>query len=221
MLSETLTLTIDGTEPLTPASVREIDALCDRAEDEPGVALVTLRVTGAPGEGWADGLTTALVTKWERVLRRLERLPAATIAATSGDCGGTALDVFLTADIRFAAPDTRLRVPLHADAAWPGMTAYRLVQQAGAARVRRAVLLGLPIEASDALALGLVDDLAEDPSEAVAATAKQLAGLSGKELAIRRQLLFDATSTSFEDALGPRLAACDRALRQGRQEAAA
>ncbi|MFE3287745.1 enoyl-CoA-hydratase DpgB, partial [Streptomyces sp. NPDC059233] len=106
MLSETLTLTIDGTEPLTPASVREIDALCDRAEDESGVALVTLRVTGAPAEGWADGLTTALVTKWERVLRRLERLPAATIAAASGDCGGTALDAFLTADVRFAAPDT-------------------------------------------------------------------------------------------------------------------
>ncbi|MCZ9336264.1 enoyl-CoA hydratase/isomerase family protein, partial [Streptomyces sp. TRM76130] len=45
-------------------------------------------------------------------------------------------------------------------------------------------------------------------------------GLSGKELAIRRQLLFDAANTAFEDALGPHLAACDRALRGTAREAA-
>ncbi|KOG89867.1 enoyl-CoA hydratase, partial [Streptomyces varsoviensis] len=44
-------------------------------------------------------------------------------------------------------------------------------------------------------------------------------GLSGKDLAIRRQLLLDARTTSFEDALGPHLAACDRLLRGTAQEA--
>ena len=36
---------------------------------------------------------------------------------------------------------------------------------------------------------------------------------TGRELAIRRRLLLDATTTSYEDALGAHLAACDRAVR--------
>jgi|SRR5882757_1224407 len=46
------------------------------------------------------------------------------------------------------------------------------------------------------------------------------AGLrSGREPAIRRQLMYDAATTSFEEALGAHLAACDRMLRQASSEA--
>jgi len=38
--------------------------------------------------------------------------------------------------------------------------------------------------------------------------------VDGRELSIRRRLLLEAASTSFEDALGAHLAACDRALRR-------
>ncbi|MFG2231311.1 enoyl-CoA-hydratase DpgB [Streptomyces sp. NPDC048723] len=215
-----LTRAIDGTEPLSAASVKALDGLCDRAEDQPGSGPVTVHVTGAPKTDWTGGLTVGLVTKWERVLRRLERLPVATVATASGDCGGPALDVFLATDIRIATPDTRLLVPLDGEATWPGMAVHRLVQQAGAARVRRAVLFGVPIPAAEALTLGIVDELADDTAAATEATAELIAGLSGKELAIRRQLLFDASSMSFEDALGQHLAACDRVLRRNGAEEA-
>ncbi|MER5768570.1 enoyl-CoA-hydratase DpgB [Streptomyces sp. NPDC001985] len=207
-------LKIDGTAPLSAGSVKALAALCDQTEDHPGTEAVTLHVEGAPTEGWTTGLNVALVTKWERTLRRLERLPAPTIAVVRGDCGGTALDALLATDVRIATPGARLLVSGDAGATWPGMASYRLVQQAGAARVRRAVVLGVPLTAADAAALGLVDELTDDPEGALAATVRRLAGRSGKELAIRRQLLFDATTTSFEDAIGPHLAACDRALRR-------
>ncbi|KES08699.1 enoyl-CoA hydratase/isomerase family protein [Streptomyces coelicolor] len=216
-MEDALTLTIDGTEPLSAASVKAVAAVCDRAEDlardDRGAGVVTVHVSGAPEGAWTSGLDVMLVTKWERVLRRLERLPMATVAVASGDCGGPALDVLLTTDIRVATPDTRMSVPRDGSATWPGMAAYRLVQQAGVGRIRRAVLFGLPIGAADAVRLGIVDELADDPAAAVAAAAELVAGLAGKEVAIRRQLLFDATTTSFEDVLGPHLAACDRALR--------
>ncbi|MFE2428511.1 enoyl-CoA-hydratase DpgB [Streptomyces sp. NPDC059373] len=222
MASDALTLTIDGAEPLTAASVKALASICDQAEDQAedhaedgGPGIVTVHVTGAPEGAWTSGLDVMLVTKWERTLRRLERLPMATVAVASGDCGGPALDAFLATDVRVAAPDTRLLVPRDGTATWPGMAGYRLVQQAGATRIRRAVLFGLPIDAPEALALGIVDELADDPAGALAAAAELVGGLSGKEVAIRRQLLFDAATTSFEDALGPHLAACDRALRQG------
>ncbi|MEU6066698.1 MULTISPECIES: enoyl-CoA-hydratase DpgB [Streptomyces] len=213
-------LTIDGREPLSAAAVNALDEICDHAEDLPGSGTVALHVTGAPNPDWTGALTVGLVTKWERMVRRLERLPAVTVAVASGDCGGPALDVLLATDLRIATPDTRLLVPLDGDATWPGMAAHRLVQQAGAARVRRAVLFGTPIPAPEALALGLLDELADDPAGAAEATAELAAALSGKELAIRRRLLFDAVFTSFEDALGQHLAACDRALRRATAEEA-
>ncbi|MET7937425.1 enoyl-CoA-hydratase DpgB [Streptomyces sp. NPDC005322] len=219
-VSDVLMMSIDGTRPLSIGAVSELTVLCDRAEGRSTGGVVTLCVTGAPGPGWADGLNTALVTKWERALRRLERLPAATIALATGDCGGVGLDAFLVADIRIATPGTRLLMPFDGEATWPGMSAFRLVRLAGAARVRRSVLFGHPISGPEALAFGIADELTDSPEAAAATTAQLIEEVSGKELAIRRQLLFDAETTTFEDALGSHLAACDRALRRGAEEAA-
>ena len=208
-----VTLELDGAEPLVAATVKAVTELCDRAEDGAD-GIVTVRVTGSPDSSWTGGLDIPLLTKWERALRRLERLPLATVAVAAGDCGGTALDAFLAADLRVALPGARLLLPRDATATWPGMAGFRLVQLAGAARTRKSVLFGHPITAADALTLGIVDEIAEDPATALAAAAELVSGLSGKEVAIRRQLLFDATTTSFEDALGAHLAACDRAMRR-------
>ncbi|MET8690149.1 enoyl-CoA-hydratase DpgB [Streptomyces sp. NPDC004732] len=208
-------LELDGSEPLSATAVKAVAALCDRTEDRGGRPVVAVHVTGAPDGDWAEGLDIMLVTKWERALRRLERLPVATVAVARGDCGGTALEAFLAADVRVAAPDTRLLLPRDATATWPGMAGYRLVRLAGVARIRKALLFGRPVEAAEALALGIVDELTDDPAAAVAAVSELGGGVSGKEVAIRRQLMFEAATTGFEDALGAHLAACDRALRQG------
>jgi isomerase DpgB len=213
-----LTIRIDGRQPVSAALVTALGSLCDRAEDQAGQAVVTLHVSGAPGALDAGGLTVALVSKWERQLRRLERLPVATLAAAEGDCGGTALDALLTADYRVAARSARLVLPVQAGAAWPGMALYRLAQQAGIAAVRRAVLFGVPLTAADALAAHLVDELADDYAQALAQVAGKAAALAGAELAVRRQLLLSAPDTSFEEALGLHLAACDRTLRWTRAE---
>lgn len=213
-----LAIHIDGRQPVSAALVAALGSLCDRAEDGAENAVVTLHVTGAPAELDAGGLTVALVSKWERQLRRLERLPVATIAAVEDDCGGTALDALLTADYRIAARSARLVLPVQAGTAWPGLALYRLAQQAGIAAVRRAVLFGAPLTAADALAARLVDELADDPARALAEAAGIAGALVGAELAVRRQLLLSAPGTLFEDALGLHLAACDRTLRWTRAE---
>lgn len=210
---------IDGRLPLSAELVENIVEACDAVEaagasGAAGPALV-VRVSGVPGPGWADGLTVGLVSKWERSVRRLERLPAATIAIAEGDCGGQALDVLLAADYRVAAASARLVVPTGTGATWPGMALFRLVQQgSNSAAVRRAVLFGEPIDAAAALALQVVDEVTDDLEGALAAAVGLAARIPGAELAIRRQLIWDAVGTSFEDALGVHLAACDRALRR-------
>jgi isomerase DpgB len=214
MVNGELVLRLDGARPLSAASVEELDALCDFAEDHREPGPVTVHVTGAPPAGWAAGVTVGLVSKWERVVRRFERLGRLTVAVAAGDCAGTALDVLLAADVRIAAPGTRLLLAGAGGAPWPGMTVHRLTRQAGAAGIRRAVLLGAPIDADRALALNLVDEVSADPAAALAALTGTAGAVDGKELAIRRQLVFEAGSTAFEDALGAHLAAADRALRR-------
>jgi isomerase DpgB len=204
---------VDGRRPLSAGLVAAIGAACDRAEDR-GDGTVILNVSGVPGQPRDDDVTIALVSKWERMLRRLERLPAATIAVASGDCGGLALEALLATDYRIATPSVRLLMRERAQATWPGMVLYRLARQAGAAAVRRAVLFGVPIVAAEAVALRLIDELASDTEIALAAAVELAAAVPGAELAIRRQLMQDALTVSFEDALSAHLAACDRVLRQ-------
>ncbi|GAB2748458.1 enoyl-CoA-hydratase DpgB [Kitasatospora kifunensis] len=219
---EDLTLRIDGSRPLSAEAVAAVNAVCDRTEDREGQVRVIVQLSGAPQGEWAGELTVPLVSKWERALRRLERLPATIIAIADGDCGGLALDALLATDYRIATGSVRLVVPVGDGATWPGMALYRLASHgAGAAAIRRAVLFGDPIEAADALALQLIDELTDDVESALAVAAERTGAILGSELAIRRQLMFDAATVSFEEALGVHLAACDRALRRAAAKAVA
>jgi len=196
----------------TAVAVDEVNALCARAEGNGGPVL--LRLGG--GEPSYD-LTVQTVNRWERALRRLERLPALTVAAVDGRCTGPALDVLLTVDHRVAGPTTTLGIASVGAGPWPGMALYRLANQVGAGRARRLALLGAEVTAAQAEDWGLVDEVVDDPLARAAEVVMH--GRNGRELAIRRRLLLEASSTSFEDALGAHLAACDRALRRAAADA--
>lgn len=209
-----LVLRVDGSEPVSPANVEAVLSICDRAEDGYATGLLTVYVSGAPYRGWTKDVSVGLTTKWERAVRRLERLGLVTVAVAAGDCGGTALDLLLAVDVRIAVAGARLIVPVSGDATWPGMALYRLARQGPTARLRRAALLGTPIDAGQAAADGLIDVVVDRADDALAEIAAAAATISGKELAIRRQLMLDAQEHSFEEALGSHLAACDRTLRR-------
>lgn len=209
------TLSVDGAEPLSAELIARVSGVCDLAESAGRPERVVLHVSGAPDRSWTGGAGVALVNRWERVLRRLERLPLVTIAVVDGDAGGAALDALLVADYRLATSRARLVVATDAGSTWPGMALFRLVKQSSVtASVRRAALFGDPIDARLAFALALVDEVTDDLPGALARAAEKTAAFSGPELAIRRQLLLDAGCTSYDEALGAHLAACDRALRK-------
>lgn len=215
MTASDLILAVDGSRPLSAESLAGLKAVCDAAEDGEAHDFLIVKVSGAPGPDWADDLPVALVSKWERGLRRLERIPAVTIAVADGDCGGAALDALLAADYRIMSARARLILPVVAGATWPGMALYRLARQAaGTAPARRAVLFGTPIGAAAAQAIGVVDEVTGNPAAAIERAMAAAAAARGTELAIRRQLMEEALTTSYEDALGVHLAACDRALRR-------
>ncbi|WP_229399200.1 enoyl-CoA-hydratase DpgB [Micromonospora okii] len=201
-------------------SLRELTELlqsvCARAEERRTPSVIVLRLgTVPPAErSWPGDVGVQDVNRWERAVRRLEGLGVVTIAVASGTCGGPTLDVLLAADYRIATINLQLLLPVNDGHFWPGMAVHRLVHQVGVARARQIVLWGDELSARRALDIGLVDEITADAAEAIQAAVVLLGRAAGSDLRARRQLLLEAASTPFEDALGPHLAACDRELRR-------
>ncbi|WP_285619408.1 enoyl-CoA-hydratase DpgB [Kineosporia sp. NBRC 101677] len=212
MTTETVVrLRIDGAGSPGPDALRAVEAACQQAEATPGTPIV-VEVSGTPHEDWLGGLDVTAVSRWERALRRLESSVAVTLAVATGECGGIALDALLVTDYRIASAEVALCVPVGPQGPWPGMAAYRLAAQAGAGPVRSAVLFGTPIPAARALTLGLLDEVHPDPEGAVPDALSRITGFGG-EIKVRRQLMFNARTVGYDEALGSHLAACDRVLR--------
>lgn len=208
---------IDTAETLSPALIATLDELCDRVEAAGDDAIAVLHLIGRDDavSAWpGQDVGIHAVNRWERVLRRVERLGAVTIAVIEGSCHGPALEILLATDYRIGTRDTRLSLPLTSGEFWPGMALHRLANQVGVAQARRLVLFASELSAAQAMQLGLVDELVDDVVEGVSATTALVGRVTGAELGIRRRLLLEATTTTFEDALGTHLAACDRTLRR-------
>lgn len=154
------------------------------------------------------------VNQWERLVRRIERTTACTIAVASGSWNGLGLSLLLACDYRCAYPDLQLTLRSPSGMLLPGMDLYRLVQQIGVASSRRLVLFGANIEATRALELQLVDSVSIDAAALAEVHARSLDEASITDLALRRQLMLEAASAGYDQALGGHLAACDRTLRR-------
>ncbi|MFB7918192.1 enoyl-CoA-hydratase DpgB [Streptomyces sp. NPDC056061] len=210
-----ITLDLDPALPL-PRLTGAVTEACDRAEQRTERTVVVVRLPHTPtaARAWPGTADIQQINRWERAVRRLERLPALSIAVADGACGGPALDLLLVSDYRIGAPDLRLLAPVNDGHFWPGMVVYRLSQQLGAARARQIVLWGDDLDAPRAHDLGLLDQVTADTDEAVHTASVLMGRISDTELAIRRQLLLEAQTLEYDDALGAHLAACDRELRR-------
>lgn len=104
----------------------------------------------------------------QRIMEQLKSLPVPSIAAVEGGAVGLGWSLALACDVVVAASDAFFAAPFVARAVVPdGGLAWRLTQQVGRHRAARLLLRGARLTASDALAVGLVTDLAE-PGSALA-----------------------------------------------------
>ena len=199
---------------------RALDAVEDRAAELPPV--LVLRGAGrdfSRGIDLKDFPTDKApdihgFNRWERVVRQLERLPLATVAAVEGACLGGGLQLALAADLRVVAEGARLAFTEVGQGFLPGMSTWRIAKLVGLARARSLVLTGRAIGAAEASAMGLADGLAPAGglSEAVAAFVEGLGPVRQPAWSLARRLMIESYEFSYEDAIGHFLAAQHRAI---------
>jgi enoyl-CoA hydratase len=160
----------DRHNAISLATLDELQAAAAEAARDDGVRVIT--ITGAGGRAFASGsdleevkhrdFAKALEPIVQGLADQLERTPKPTIAAIDGICMGGGLEVALGCDLRIATPRSRFATPEGKLGIIPGGGATaRLPRIVGRGWGMEMLLMGDPIDAERALAIGLVTRLVE------------------------------------------------------------
>lgn len=133
----------------------------------------------------------AFITLLHRPARKLLTMSLPAIAAIRGPCLGGALELVLACDIRIATEDAVLGLPEVRVGIPSVIEASLLPPTIGLGRARRLLLTGDTVDASEALAMGLVDRVV--PAETLMDTAFEVAngflGMSRDVLASQKDIV--------------------------------
>ncbi|WP_300056147.1 crotonase/enoyl-CoA hydratase family protein [uncultured Roseobacter sp.] len=140
--------------------------------------------------------------QWQEAAMVWRRLEIPVIAALHGVCFGAGLQIALGADVRIAAPETRLAVMEMKWGIVPDMGGMVLLPRLVRSDVlRRLVYTATPIDAAQAERWGLVTEIAEDPLAAAMALAREVAGQSPKAIRAAKALISVAEQEDKEAVL--------------------
>jgi enoyl-CoA hydratase/carnithine racemase len=169
---------------ITHYSVEELEAL---ASDEAG-----MRAAG-----------TTLTDGYHAMLLSLRDLPKPVIVAMNGDTMGGGFELSLACDIRIAARgDHRIGLPESKLGILPGGSGtQRLSRLIGAGRAIEFILRGRVVRPEDALALGLVHEVADDALARARAVAAELAALPPVALREIKRAVYHGVDHSLADGL--------------------
>ncbi len=186
----------DKRNAIDQATSNAFSAALDDARTRPCVLIVHSVTPGifAAGADIAElrerDADAALLAINAGLFEKLEAHRWPTIAAVDGPALGGGCELALACDFRIASgrasfgqPELSLGILAGAGGNW------RLAQAAGQQVARRMLYAGARLTATQALAAGLVDELAEDPSAAAVALAGQISRQSWRALELTKLAL--------------------------------
>jgi enoyl-CoA hydratase/carnithine racemase len=159
---------------LTLAMLDQLEEVANRLAKDREIRVVVIRgagrffCTGGDIGEWSALSPQQMAAEWIlrgiSVFQAIASLPQPVIAALHGHTLGGGLELALAADLRLAMQTTKFgnpEVTLGMVAGWTGVR--RLAETIGVSRARHLTLLGSAISAQQALAWGLITELAETP----------------------------------------------------------
>ncbi|MCS7161861.1 MAG: enoyl-CoA hydratase-related protein [Bacteroidia bacterium] len=193
-------------------SMEFLDALRRVGKDK---AVRVLVITGA-GKAFCSGqdlkevvgversLGDSVARRYNPMVRGLHELEKPVIASVNGVAAGAGVGLALACDYVIASKAATfvlafVNVGLSLDTA----TSFHLVRTVGLKRAFALAALGEPLNAEQALAWGLINEVVEEAklAEATHALALKLAAKAPRALALIKKLLLRASERSYEEAL--------------------
>jgi enoyl-CoA hydratase/carnithine racemase len=208
----------DKHNALDRAMFEAIIATAEQLAGEPGVRAVVLH---GDGPSFCSGLDLASLVSTEQGLDAIVAplrgetpnwfqraahdwltLPVPVIAALHGACFGGGLQIALAADIRVAAPDTRLSVMEIKWGLIPDMSITRTLPRLTRIDVARELTYtGRVFSGAEAHELGLVTDLADDPLRRARELAAEIAQRSPDAVRAAKRLFESGWTATREQTL--------------------
>jgi enoyl-CoA hydratase/carnithine racemase len=167
-----------------------------------GLDVVSIMQAGGGVAGLTDRVQGDVPTWFQRSAYDWTTLPMPVIAAVHGNCFGGGLQIALGADIRIAAPDARLSVM---EVKWglvPDMAITRaLPRLVGIDVAKELTFTGRVFDAEEAVALGVVTHVADEPLAAARALAADIAGRSPDAVRAAKRLFDESWTGGAGDTL--------------------
>jgi enoyl-CoA hydratase len=134
--------------------------------------------------------------------RRLETCPFVTIAAVNGYALGGGTELALACDVRIAGAKARFGLPEVRVGIFPGWGGIvRLPRVVSASLANDMLLSGRMIDAAEALAAGLVSEIADDALAAARAVAARLLEAGPEVQLLARRVIGETATLPLDDAL--------------------
>ena len=138
------------------------------------------------------------------VVRNIRRLRVPVICAIHGSAAGAGANLALMCDFKIASEDVKFIEAFVNVGLVPDMGgAYILSKHVGMAKLNEAIMLGEPISAQDALALGMINQVVpkDELESATIALAEKLKSKPALSLAKMKRLVNQALFDTFDAAL--------------------
>ncbi|HEV8337600.1 MAG TPA: enoyl-CoA hydratase-related protein [Candidatus Polarisedimenticolia bacterium] len=206
------TLTIDRPavrNALDEPTAREIEQALAEAEENPDVSVVVF--TGGGEKVFVSGADLrdlqyrrsrqALEACLNRLFARVDSFPKPTIASLNGHALGGGMELALACDFRIAVAGSKLGFPEVSLGILPGAGGtQRLPRLVGLGRAKALILTGDPIDAEQALSMGLVNQVV--PRDELARATRILAAKIASRAPLALRLAKAALNLSSEVPLG-------------------
>lgn len=184
----------DKANALTRDMLAALADTVERAAADPGVHALVLTGRGKVFSAGADldaaraGLATDGV--WERLSGAIADAPILTIAALNGTAAGGALGMVLACDLRVAVAGAKIFYPVMKLGFLPQPSdPERLADLVGPSRAKLILMGGAKVAAEEALAMGLVDRIAEDVLQAARDLAADAMGAERSHVSAIKEMI--------------------------------
>lgn len=198
---------------LNADTLAEISAALDAVVDVPEIG--ALIVTGGGDRAFVAGADISELAELEDVyqgrelalagqdvMQTVANLPIPTIAAVNGFALGGGLELALACDVRVASPGAKLGLPEVSLGLIPGFGGtQRLARLVGAGPALDLMLTGRQVAAEEALRLGLVNYVADDPLQKAREVAEQMVRHAPIALSLVKEAVRRGLDTSLEAGL--------------------